>query len=195
MTNIQNRTMYIKWADVEVGDLVYGRGFYRTVAEVDRFGSKTYLTFVVGEGERGISISNSSLAYIAVEVPSGTGGCEVGVSDLLAAWVRVRISEIFDSEPESTESRAADLMADNYEMYTEEGNRVLGVAVDTLVLRAHAGQVLATGLMAEIVEMLKSVEASGHGECYDTEPELAVVDQINERVCMPMGWLPITRDF
>jgi len=86
-------------------------------------------------------------------------------------------------------------MADDYEMYTEEGNRVLGAAVDALVLRAQAGEVLATGLMAEIVEMLKGVEASGHGECYDTEPEWAVVDQVNERVCVPMRWMPITRDF
>jgi len=104
--------MYVKWADVEVGDLVYGQGFYRTVAEVDHHHGYTYLTFVVEEGERKTTISESSLSYIAVEAPSGIGGCEVGVGDLLASWMRVRryaiheTSESIDAAMEEMEAEA-----------------------------------------------------------------------------------------
>ena len=86
-------------------------------------------------------------------------------------------------------------MSYEYEMYTEEGNRVLGQAVDSLIESAKAGQFPATELMTKVTELLVAVEATGHGECYDTEPEWAVVDEINERLCIPMRWAPITRDF
>ena len=80
----------------------------------------------------------------------------------------------------------------SYEMYSEEGDLYVAEQVNDLINRGHAGGFGRVHLIAEIRAMVDSI-AKVHPEVYDTEPEADIADQVNERLCKPLGWLPVSR--
>ena len=80
----------------------------------------------------------------------------------------------------------------NYEMYTDEGDVYVAEQVNDLIIRGMAGGFERVHLLGEIRAMIDSI-AKVHGEVYDTEPEANIAEQVNERLCKPQGWLPVSR--
>ena len=83
----------------------------------------------------------------------------------------------------------------HYEMYTDEGNQAVADAVDELIESGLAGEFPATQLTLKVQKLQDDIVAAGHAEVHDTEPEWNIVDQINVRLCEPMCWKLVTRDF
>jgi len=83
-------------------------------------------------------------------------------------------------------------MFSSYEMYTDEADAYVAEEVDALIARGLEGGFERQHLLGEVRVMIDSI-AGMHGEVYDTEPEANIAEQINERLCKPQGWLPISR--
>lgn len=81
----------------------------------------------------------------------------------------------------------------SYEMYSDKGDDYVAEQVDDLIGRGNTGGFGRQHLVAEVRAMIDSI-AKVHGEVYDTEPEWHIADAINERLCKPQGWQPISRD-
>lgn len=82
-----------------------------------------------------------------------------------------------------------------FQMFSKEGNDAVAAMCDEIVRMGACGQVTRIGLGREIKHQMRAVAAAGYDEVYDTEPEWAIVDEINERLCGALMWLPITRDW
>lgn len=80
-----------------------------------------------------------------------------------------------------------------FSMYSRAGNDAVATAVDALVAKALAGEVTRRTLRREYDLLLKAVAKGGFREVYDTEPEWAVADDLNDRICKPLLWLAFSR--
>jgi hypothetical protein len=81
-----------------------------------------------------------------------------------------------------------------FQMFSKEGNDALKDACDTIILNAEAGKVSRTGLAHEITHFCDLLEDAGYPEVWDTEPQWAISDELSERLCKPLKWLPISRE-
>lgn len=81
---------------------------------------------------------------------------------------------------------------DRYQMYSREGNDALAVQVDIISDGMREGRVSRRDL-PELLGLTCKVVAMDHPEVHDTEPEWAIVDEIN-KVCDELMWKRIDRD-
>lgn len=81
-----------------------------------------------------------------------------------------------------------------FQMFSKEGNDAVKTMCDEIVRQGEAGQVTRIGLAREIECQMDLVEKAGYDEIYDTEPQWAISDEISERLCKQMKWLPISRE-
>lgn len=87
----------------------------------------------------------------------------------------------------------ADVTFTRYSMFTDKANKAVAKAVDKLIARGLKGEFPRTALHDEIRTMMKALVKAGHGEVHDTEPEWDICDQVNTRLCGPMGWVETSR--
>jgi len=83
--------------------------------------------------------------------------------------------------------------ATDYEMYTDEGNAYVAAVIDALIASGVAGGFTRNELDAQLKAAIAGI-AKVHPEVYDTEPEWAICDEINSRLCDPAGWRRVTRE-
>lgn len=80
-----------------------------------------------------------------------------------------------------------------FQMFSKEGNDALKAACDELIANATCGKISRTDLPREIEHACNEVEKV-HPEVWDTEPQWAIADEINEHLCTPQMWKPISRE-
>jgi hypothetical protein len=81
---------------------------------------------------------------------------------------------------------------EHFQMYTREGNDACAKLTQDLVTRAEEGR----WRRAEVVTWLKNgmaILGLSHPEVHDTEPEWAIVDEVNVWL-KQQGFLPVDRD-
>lgn len=81
-----------------------------------------------------------------------------------------------------------------YSMFTIDGNNCVANEVDKVILACLLGKVTRIDLPTAIRRALGRISSLGYPEIFDTEPEWAIVDEFNERICTPLLWSPISRD-
>ncbi len=81
-----------------------------------------------------------------------------------------------------------------FQMFSDEGNDFLAAGIARLAEKAAAGGLTRRMLSDSLGDLQADACKHGFIECYDTEPEWAIVDEVNALICTPQMWLPVTRD-
>lgn len=94
--------------------------------------------------------------------------------------------------------REAQLVAERgehyrFQMYSRAGNDALASAIASVIEQIQAGYLTRRQLPTVLRRVRDNVASDGYEEVHDTEPEEAIVDEINHE-CERQGWQPITRD-
>lgn len=79
-----------------------------------------------------------------------------------------------------------------FSMFSPAGNAACAKAVAKAVKDAEAGRLTRKNLRARYHEILDSI-AKKHSEVYDTEPEWAIADALNDLICKPQMWVSFSR--
>lgn len=78
-----------------------------------------------------------------------------------------------------------------FAMYSPEANAAVKAMCDRVVQAVEDG--LSRKDLEDVIRAEMRVVFATYPEVYDTEPEWAITDEINERVCKPQMWVLVDR--